>query len=79
LEQILGYCSARELGALEATCQFFIKSGITEKVAQHFLREIPRAKGLKPEFRCAQPPVAPTLARPPAPAPPNPWPPHPAR
>jgi len=51
LEQILGYCSSRELGALEATCQYFIKSGITERVAQHFLKEIPRAKGLKPEFR----------------------------
>ncbi|KAL4522955.1 hypothetical protein Ndes2526A_g07679 [Nannochloris sp. 'desiccata'] len=51
LEHILGYLSARELGTLETTCQYFIHSGITEKVAQHFLKEIPRAKGLKPDFK----------------------------
>ena len=51
LEHILGYLTARELGALETTCQYFIHSGITEKVAQHFLKEIPRAKGLKPDFK----------------------------
>ena len=50
LQQVLGYCSARELGALEATCSFFIKSGLTDRVAKHFLRDIPRAKGLKPEI-----------------------------
>lgn len=48
---MLGYLSSRELGTLEATCSFFIKTGITEKVARHFLREIPRAKGLKPDVR----------------------------
>lgn len=48
LEQVLGYCSARELGALEATCSFFVKTGVTDRVAHHFLKEIPRAKGLKP-------------------------------
>lgn len=52
LQQVLGYCSARELGAMESTCSFFIKSGLTDRVAKHFLREIPRAKGLKPEMRC---------------------------
>jgi hypothetical protein len=51
LEHILGYLSARELATLETTCQYFIHSGITEKVAQHFLKEIPRAKGLKPDFK----------------------------
>lgn len=69
LEQVLGYCSARELGALEATCSFFIKTGLTDKVARHFLREIPRAKGLKPDIRCA-------IARPerdPHPPPPHRW------
>ncbi|KAI3428492.1 hypothetical protein D9Q98_007317 [Chlorella vulgaris] len=50
LQQVLGYCSARELGAMESTCSFFIKSGLTDRVAKHFLREIPRAKGLKPEM-----------------------------
>ena len=51
LEQILGYLSARELATLEATCSYFILSGITEKVAQHFLKEIPRAKGLRPDYK----------------------------
>lgn len=53
LQQVLGYCSARELGALEATCSYFIKSGLTDRIAKHFLRDIPRAKGLKPEIRWA--------------------------
>jgi hypothetical protein len=48
---VLGYCGARELGALETTCSYFIKSGLTDRVAKHFLRDIPRAKGLKPENR----------------------------
>jgi E3 ubiquitin-protein ligase HERC3 len=51
LEQVLGYCGPMELGALEATSSYFIKSGITERVAHHFLREIPRAKGLRPDVR----------------------------
>ena len=51
LQQVLGYCGARELGALETTCSYFIKSGLTDRVAKHFLRDIPRAKGLKPENR----------------------------
>ena len=36
--------------SLQATCSFFIKSGITDRVARHFLRDIPRAKGLKPRM-----------------------------
>ncbi|KAL6768970.1 hypothetical protein ACKKBF_B16950 [Auxenochlorella protothecoides x Auxenochlorella symbiontica] len=51
LEQILGYCTPRQLGALESSCSFFIKSGITDKVAMHHLSFIPRAKGLKPDFK----------------------------
>ena len=51
LQQVLGYCSPRELGALEATCSYFIKSGLTDRIAKHFLKEIPRAKGLKPDIR----------------------------
>lgn len=51
LQQVLGYCTARELGALEATCSYFIKSGLTDRIAKHFLKEIPRAKGLKPDIR----------------------------
>lgn len=51
LEQILGYCGPRELGTLEATCSFFVKSAITDKVAKAFLRDIPRAKGLKPDLK----------------------------
>lgn len=50
---MLGYVSARELGALEATCSYFIKSGLTDRIARHFLRDIPRAKGLKPDIKCA--------------------------
>lgn len=50
LQQVLGYCGARELGALEATCSYFIKSGLTDRIAKHHLRDIPRAKGLKPEI-----------------------------
>lgn len=53
LQQVLGYCSPRELGALEATCSYFIKTGLTDRVAKHFLKEIPRAKGLKPDIRWA--------------------------
>ncbi|PSC69842.1 E3 ubiquitin-ligase HERC2 [Micractinium conductrix] len=48
LQQVLGYCGPRELGVLEATCSYFIKSGLTDRIAKHFLRDIPRAKGLKP-------------------------------
>lgn len=51
LEQVLGYCGPRELGALEATCTYFIKSGLTDKVARAFLKDIPRAKGLKPDLK----------------------------
>ena len=51
LQQVLGYCGARELGALEATCSYFIKSGLTDRIAKHFLKEIPRAKGLKPDIK----------------------------
>jgi E3 ubiquitin-protein ligase HERC3 len=51
LEQILGYCGPRELGCLEATCSYFVKGGITDKVAKAFLRDIPRAKGLKPDLK----------------------------
>lgn len=54
LQQVLGYCSPRELGALEATCSYFIKTGLTDRVAKHFLKEIPRAKGLKPDIRWAR-------------------------
>lgn len=50
LQQVLGYCTARELGALEATCSFFIKSGLTDRIAKHFLKDIPRAKGLRPDI-----------------------------
>lgn len=53
LQQVLGYCSARELGALEASCSYFIKTGLADRVAKHFLKDIPRAKGLKPEIRQA--------------------------
>ena len=38
---------------LEASCSHFIKSGLTDRIAKHFLRDIPRAKGLKPDMRCA--------------------------
>ena len=48
---MLGYCGARELGALEATCSYFVRTGVTDRVARHFLRDIPRAKGLKPDMR----------------------------
>ena len=51
LEQILGYCPPQSLAALETTCSYFIKSGVTERVARHHLRHIPRAKGLKPDIR----------------------------
>lgn len=51
LEQILGYCGPRELGCLEATCTYFVKGGITDKVAKAFLKDIPRAKGLKPDLK----------------------------
>lgn len=51
---MLGYCTARELGALEATCSFFIKSGLTDRIAKHFLKDIPRAKGLRPDIRQAR-------------------------
>lgn len=54
LQQVLGYCGPRELGVLEATCSYFIKSGLTDRIAKHFLRDIPRAKGLKPAVRCAE-------------------------
>ncbi len=53
LQQVLGYCSARELGMLEATCSYFIKSGLTDRIAKHFLKDIPRAKGLRPDIRQA--------------------------
>ncbi len=51
LQHVLGYCSPRELGTLEATCSYFIKTGLTDRIAKHFLKEIPRAKGLKPDIR----------------------------
>ena len=53
LQHVMGYLTARELGVLEATCSYFIKSGLTDRIARHFLRDIPRAKGLKPDLKCA--------------------------
>ncbi|KDD73205.1 hypothetical protein H632_c2429p0, partial [Helicosporidium sp. ATCC 50920] len=51
LEQILGYCTPRQLAALETTCWWFVKTGITDRIARHHLRDIPRAKGMRPNFR----------------------------
>lgn len=56
LERILSYCSAKELAALEATCQYFVKSGIAEKTAQRllnqrFLNQTPRPEGLEPDYK----------------------------
>ncbi|GMH39002.1 hypothetical protein BSKO_06900 [Bryopsis sp. KO-2023] len=48
LEDILTRCKAQELACLEATCSYFLTSGITEKMAKARLQEIPRAKGLQP-------------------------------
>ena len=38
-----------DLACLEATCTYFMKTGMTDKIAQQKLRDIPRARGLKPE------------------------------
>lgn len=44
-------CSIGPLSAThQASCSYFIKAGITDRVARHFLRDIPRAKGLKPRI-----------------------------
>jgi len=51
LEAVLRNCSPTELAALEATCSYFVKTGITESVARKKLKEIPRARGLRPEKR----------------------------
>ena len=50
LEQILGYLDTRDLATMEATCRYFIESGITEQVARHHLKSILRAKAMKPSF-----------------------------
>ena len=49
LEKVLNLCVAPDLGCLEATCTYFLKTGITESIARSKLKEIPRARGLKPE------------------------------
>lgn len=41
----------RDLGALAHTCKFFYKTSLVDKVAQEQLRQIPRAKGVKPDPR----------------------------
>jgi len=38
-----------ELASLEASCTFFMKTGLTDSIARHKLRDIPRARGLKPD------------------------------
>lgn len=51
LNLILQKCAAPDLAALEASCTFFMKTGITDEIARMKLRDIPRARGLKPEKR----------------------------
>ena len=49
LEQILGYLDPRDLANLNATCRYFVDSGITEQVARHHMKNIPRARCLHPQ------------------------------
>lgn len=53
MELILQKCTPQQLGMLETTCSFFYKTGIAERVALTQLKAIPRAKGLRPNKKCA--------------------------
>lgn len=48
LEQILGYLDPKDLATLETTCRYFLESGITDQIARHHMKNVPRAKCLQP-------------------------------
>jgi E3 ubiquitin-protein ligase HERC3 len=54
LEQILGYLDPRDLANLNATGRYFIDSGITEQVARHHMKNIPRARCLNPHMHAGE-------------------------
>lgn len=48
IEKILELCSPKQMGMLQTTCSYFTKSLIIDKFAQQKLKDISRAKGMKP-------------------------------
>jgi hypothetical protein len=48
VEVILRQCSPSQLGMLESTCSYFHRNKLIEKIAKQKLKQVPRARGLKP-------------------------------
>lgn len=51
IEIILSQCSYVQLGMLSSTCNYFHTSRLIERLAKGKVKEVPRAKGLKPMRR----------------------------
>jgi hypothetical protein len=49
IEKILELCDSHQLGMLSTSCSYFTKSGIIDKFAQQKLKEVSRAKGMRPQ------------------------------
>jgi len=51
ISEILGHCQPRQLAMLSGTCKWFRSVGMIEQTSKKRLQEIPRAKGLEPDFK----------------------------
>jgi hypothetical protein len=48
IEKVLELCNSQQLGMLSTSCSYFTKSGIIDRFAQQKLKDISRAKGMRP-------------------------------
>ncbi len=55
LEIILRKCTAIQLAQLASTCRFFQGSKLIDRIVKHRLKQVPRAKGLKPKTGWVKP------------------------
>ena len=51
MDVILNLCTTQQLGMLEASCTFFRKCGLIDRIAKQRLKAVPRARGMKPNKR----------------------------
>jgi E3 ubiquitin-protein ligase HERC3 len=48
IEKVLELCNSQQLGMLSTSCSYFTRSGVIDKFAQQKLKEVSRAKGMRP-------------------------------
>jgi len=54
MEMVVKPLGAADMASLELTCTYFLKTGITEAIAKGKLKDIPRARGLRPERKAKE-------------------------